>query len=183
MASWTGIHHWGLFISSYFIATFLTALQIDIINWLFFFFWFKWLWRSVAQLVRYCCYFYTPINFFQVFSLQLATEFTTQCIIETEEKLGGLSTHVWGFCQEKWMHPASFSTGLEWQDIFRCGGALIFSAISFLLFPESESPTISNNSEQKSYLNTPARRNSEIMNWADNDVLIIRFPVGWIELA
>lgn len=41
------------------------------------------------QLVRYSCYFYIPINFSQVFSLQLATEFTTQCIIETEEELGG----------------------------------------------------------------------------------------------
>lgn len=41
------------------------------------------------QLARCSCYFYIPINFFQVFSVQLATEFTTRCIIETEDKLRG----------------------------------------------------------------------------------------------
>lgn len=41
------------------------------------------------QLARCSCYFYIPINFFQLFSVQLATEFTTRCIIETEEKLRG----------------------------------------------------------------------------------------------
>lgn len=39
------------------------------------------------QLVKQSYYFY--INFFQVFSLQFATEFTTQCIIGTEKKLWG----------------------------------------------------------------------------------------------